>query len=145
LGIFASFYRQAEYLMKYPLPIFAVCLCLFFAHCASKKKVEYDIPSHYTAEARKNAIDWFEKGKILFKSNCAVCHGIYQQGKDSIPNFTKTQIDNYNAMFIKGDQKNHAVATKMSQEQLNYILTFLRLRKVNKSDSTSINKNNKRG
>jgi cytochrome c peroxidase len=126
--------------VKYLSPICAICLCLVIAYCTTGKKVEYDIPSHYTAEARRNAIDWFEKGKILFKNNCAACHGIYQQGKDSIPNFTKTQIDNYNAMFIKGDPKNHSVASKMTQEQLNYVLTFLRLRKVEKSDSSSINK-----
>jgi len=100
--------------------------------CAPKKKVEYDIPAHYTEQARENAIAWFEKGKILYKVDCAGCHGIYKNGKDSVPNFTKTQIDNYNAMYIKGDPKNHSVAANLSPEQLSYILTFLRLRKIEK-------------
>ena len=113
--------------------IISVVLCLlFFTYCASKKKVEYDIPSHYGAQARENAIDWFEKGKILYKVDCAGCHGIYKKGKDSVPNFTKIQIDNYNAMYIKGDPKNHSVASKLSPDQLYYILTFLRLRRVEK-------------
>jgi hypothetical protein len=118
--------------VKYFIVISGFVFCLFFVHCVSKKKVEYDIPSHYGKESRENAIAWFEKGKILFKLNCSGCHGIFQKGKDSIPNFTKMQIDNYNAMFIKGDPKNHSVARKLSQDQLNYILTFLRLRKMDK-------------
>jgi hypothetical protein len=124
---------KMNFLMKYILLLSGLfVVCLGIVHCTSQKKTEYDIPSHYTEQARANAIDWFEKGKILYKIDCAGCHGIYQKGKDSIPNFTKTQIDNYNAMYIKGDPKNHSVAAKMSPEQLYYILTFLRLRRVEK-------------
>ncbi|HVY73182.1 MAG TPA: c-type cytochrome [Puia sp.] len=111
-------------------PAIFCCILLLFA-CRTKQQVEYNIPSHYTPEAREMAIESFEKGKALYKVNCSSCHGIYQKGKETVPNFTTTQIDNYNAMFIKGDPKNHSVATKLSQEQLNYILTFLRLRKRN--------------
>lgn len=118
--------------MKYLIAIFIFFGCMFFIRCKPKEKIEYDIPSHYGPQARENAIDWFEKGKILYKVDCAGCHGIYKKGKDSIPNFTKTQIDNYNAMYIKGDPKNHSVASKLSPEQLYYILTFLRLRKIEK-------------
>ncbi len=118
--------------MRYRFLITTYIISLAVIQCATKKQTEYDIPSHYTEQARENAIDWFEKGKILYKINCAGCHGIYNKGKDSIPNFTKTQIDNYNAMYIKGDPKNHSVASKLSPEQLYYILTFLRLRRVEK-------------
>jgi len=118
--------------MKYLVIICVYGGCFFLAYCNTQKKVEYDIPSHYGKEARENAIDWFEKGKILYKIDCASCHGIYKKGKDSVPNFTKTQIDNYNAMYIKGDPRNHSVASKLSPDQLYYILTFLRLRKIDK-------------
>ena len=118
--------------MKYRILISTCLFCFFAVQCATQKQTEYDIPSHYTEQARANAIDWFEKGKVLYKIDCAGCHGIYKKGKDSIPNFTKTQIDNYNAMYIKGDPKNHSVAAKLSPEQLYYILTFLRLRRIEK-------------
>jgi hypothetical protein len=114
---------------------YLVCLLLISrlpTGCASEKKTEYNIPPDYTPKARQAAIEKFEKGKVLFKINCASCHGIYEKGKETVPNFTKIQIDNYNAMFIKGDPKNHSVAAKLSQEQLNYILNFLRLRRVEK-------------
>lgn len=120
------------YLLKYFFIIVGIFSCVFFSLCTSRKKVTYDIPSHYAEEPRRNAIEWFEKGKILFKINCSECHGIFKKGQDSIPDFTESQIDNYNAMFIKGDPKNHSVARKLSQDQLNYILTFLRLRKMEK-------------
>jgi mono/diheme cytochrome c family protein len=112
--------------------VFLFLLLLLFAGCTSGKKTEYNIPSHYTPKARQAAIEEFEKGKELFKVHCASCHGIYKKGKETVPNFTKIQIDNYNAMFIKGDPKNHSVASKLSQQQLNYILDFLRLRRVEK-------------
>jgi hypothetical protein len=118
--------------VKYLLIIFAALFCSVLICCKTKKKVEYDIPSHYGKQARANAIDWFQKGEILYKVNCAKCHGIYKKGKESVPNFTKTQIDNYNAMYIRGDPKNHSVAAKLSQDQMYYILTFLRLRKMDK-------------
>jgi hypothetical protein len=133
--IWRSFFEHRKIKGKpisYHFIIWIFLVSLLFQACASKKKVEYDIPSHYTEQARENAIDWFEKGKILYKVDCAGCHGIYKKGKDSVPNFTKTQIDNYNAMYIKGDPKNHSVASNLSPEQLYYILTFLRLRKVEK-------------
>lgn len=118
--------------LKYLSAISGFLFCWFFVQCTGQKKTEYDIPAHYGQQARENAIDWFEKGKILYKINCSRCHGIYERGKDSVPNFTKTQIDNYNAMYIKGDPKNHSVAAKLSQEQLYYVLTFLRLRRIEK-------------
>ena len=58
-------------------------------------------------------------------------HGIFTKGKDGVPNFTKTQIDSYHAAALIGiDPKNHAVAKKMSSDQIDQIITFLRLRKI---------------
>ncbi len=123
--------------MKFIGLIVILITCFCFIQCATNKKTEYDIPSHYGKEARESAIQWFEKGKILYKINCAGCHGIYKKGRDSVPNFTKIQIDNYNAMFIKGDKKNHSVAARLDPQQLYYILTFLRLRRVEKQPVAS--------
>lgn len=101
--------------------------------CGKKNQTEYDIPEHVTQENRALFIERAEKGKILYKLYCGDCHGIFTKGKDSIPNFTKTQIDNYHATALIGlDPKNHAVAQKMSSEQIDYVITFLRIRKVKK-------------
>ena len=113
----------------YTISFFAFCVVL--SKCGSQKKVEYDIPSHVPAENKALLIARAEKGKELYKIHCSGCHGIFTKGKDSIPNFTKLQIDNYQTTALIGlDPKNHAVAKKMSSEQVDYVVTFLRLRKI---------------
>ena len=103
---------------------------LLLCQCVTTTKVTYNIPDSYPQARREQLIGLFYKGEQLYKANCAACHGIFAKGKDSIPNFTAIQIDNYGAKFMNGDPLNHAVARKMSQEQLNEVLTFLRLKKV---------------
>lgn len=111
--------------------ISVVFLIVAASQCSSQKKTEYDIPSHVPPENRALLIERAEKGKVLYKTYCSGCHGIFAKGKDGVPNFTKTQIDNYHAAALIGlDQTNHAVAKKMSSEQIDYVVTFLRLRKT---------------
>lgn len=108
-------------------------IVILFYQCDPSKKVQYDIPSHVTPTNKELLIAKAEKGKVLYKLHCSGCHGIFTKGKDSIPNFTKIQIDNYHTTALLGiDAKNHAVAQKMSTEQVDQIITFLRIRKVKK-------------
>lgn len=120
--------------MKIIYTILGLFLLSMLSHrCVTQKKTSYDIPDHVTKENRDKFIEKCEKGKILYKIHCASCHGIYTKGKDSIPNFTKTQIDSYNAAALIGiDQRNHAVAKKMSSDQIDQVITFLRLRSIEK-------------
>ena len=112
---------------------YILCVFIFvslFIQCSSHKKIEYNLPETVSAENREIILGRLEKGKVLYKLNCSSCHGIFTKGKDSIPNFTKDQIDNYrSAVLMANDKKNHAVATKMSPQQLDYIILFLSLRK----------------
>jgi len=108
----------------------ASIFCLACLGCAASKQFTYNISPDVPPENRARLIERAEKGRILFKNNCSDCHGIFTAGRDSVPNFTNTQLDSYNAGFVKGEQKNHAVARKLSQQQVDYILTFLRLRKM---------------
>lgn len=110
-----------------------ISVTIIFSQCFTQKKVAYDIPDHVTPENRELLLAKAEKGRILYKLYCSDCHGIFTKGKDSIPNFTQTQIDNYHATALIGiDAKNHAVAQKMSSEQVDQVITFLRIRKVKK-------------
>jgi len=97
--------------------------------CGGRGAAEYTITPDVVGENRALLIERFEKGKVLYKANCSVCHGIYAQGRDSVPNFSDAQIHDYNATYMKGDQRNHAVARRLSQQQVDYIMTFLRLRR----------------
>jgi len=120
--------------MKFIYTILALFFCTVVLHqCVTQKSTAYDIPDHVTKENRELFIEKCEKGKILYKIHCAGCHGIYTKGKDSIPNFTKIQIDSYHAAALIGiDPNNHAAAKKMSSEQVDQVITFLRLRKIEK-------------
>ena len=108
----------------------ASIVCAACLGCAAGQQIAYNISPDVPPENRTLLLERAEKGKILFKNHCAACHGIFTAGRDSVPNFTNTQLDSYNAAFVKGEQKNHAVARKLSQQQVDYILTFLRLRKM---------------
>jgi mono/diheme cytochrome c family protein len=74
-------------------------------------------------------VQWFEKGKTLYKIHCGDCHGIFTKGKDGVPNFTKIQIDTYNASVL-ANKDEHQMMKKMSLEQFNYVMAYLRLRKI---------------
>ncbi len=102
---------------------------VFLIRCA-EKKIEYNLPQPMSDQTRAVYMERLDKGKTLYKLNCSTCHGIFTKGKDSIPNFTKDQINNYRAAVLMAkDQRNHAVAAKMSPQQLDYIILFLSLRK----------------
>jgi len=104
-------------------------LGLLLVRCKAEQKVTYNFPADYPEAVQKEAIELFYKGEVLYKANCASCHGIFTKGKSDVPNFTKTQLDNYSARFLKGDPLNHAVARKMSEEQLNQVVVFLAYKK----------------
>ena len=122
--------------MKYVMLFCALVLSNLFARCYAQNKVEQDTVEYNfgmdVSEANKKLfIERAEKGKILYKIHCTDCHGIFTKAKDSIPDFTKQQIDNYQARSIMAF-KSHAKVRGLSYEQLDYILSFLRLRKVEK-------------
>jgi mono/diheme cytochrome c family protein len=117
--------------LRHAYTISVIIFCAVLFQCSSQKKAEYDIPGHVPPENKALLIARAEKGKVLYKTYCSGCHGIFTKGKDGVPNFTKMQIDNYHATALIGlDQTNHAVAKKMSSEQIDYVVTFLRLRKI---------------
>jgi len=64
-------------------------------------------------------------GIRLYKHNCASCHGIFGKSKDTIPNFSKVQFDNYKSNFLAGDTANHAVMAKMTEDELQDVFLFL--------------------
>ncbi|HUR66050.1 MAG TPA: c-type cytochrome [Chitinophagaceae bacterium] len=98
-------------------------------HCKTQKETLYIVPEQYTGETRQNLIKMLEEGQELFKINCSRCHGIFGQGKDSIPNFSRTQIESYRSSALLDDPGNHAVAQKIRPYDLDMILQFLQFRK----------------
>lgn len=119
-------------------PFVAAAILILFStvlsKCKTQKETAYIIPPQYTGETRKNLIAMLEHGQKLYKIHCSRCHGIFTKGRDSIPNFTKTQIENYETAALREDPKNHAVMQKIRPYDLDMILQFLTFRRIYKKD-----------
>jgi mono/diheme cytochrome c family protein len=107
----------------------SIAFCFFIIQCTPGKKVLYVVPATITGESRVAMAERLDEGQRLFKIHCSGCHGIFSNGKDSIPNFSKTEIEAYKAAIILDDPKNHAVAQQIRPQDLEKIFEFLLYRK----------------
>ena len=119
--------KQKIYLLVFIIPTF------FLTRCASEnvraeKTIEQLMPpvpaSFSSADSARLMANW-KLGIKMYKAECARCHGIFYKGKDSIPNFSKQQYDDYMLAFLAGDSTNHAVIAKMTPEEMNAVYLFL--------------------
>ena len=124
--------------MRYALILSILLSGVFFSQCGTRNKITYNIPDNYPKEKRKELVTSLNKGKVLYKDNCAECHGIFSDGKPNVANFTNTQLDNYSARFITRDRRNHMAAVKMSPEQLGQVISFLKYKRPKTQDSTAV-------
>ena len=113
---------------KYVIILFSAFLLLRLQTTA-QPKVEYVPPVNLTGDALAEVIAHIEKGKILFKKKCSRCHGVFTDGKEGIPNFSKMELANYNIKFIQEDPLNHAFTQKMTDEEFTDVIFFLQLYK----------------
>ena len=126
--------------MSYKRYITALLTCTLLLQCAPRPRITYNLPPHLNDENKKTLMTSLDRGKRLFKTYCADCHGIFSSGRDSIPNFTNMQLDNYSARFQRRDPTNHGVMNKMSSQQMNDVLAFLRFKKPSNPDSAAVTK-----
>ena len=124
--------------MKYKYVLMILFIGLMFSQFACSKKIRYNIPPNYPEAKRKELLANLDKGKKLYKQYCSDCHGIFSKGKDSVPNFSNIQIDNYSSRFLRRDPKNHGVLRSMSPQQMNDVLNFLRYKRPKNPDSVVV-------
>lgn len=115
--------------------LFIACL-VTVQRCTTQKKVEYNIPDNYEGQVKLNLIKMLDEGQSLYRIHCSKCHGIFGNGKDSIPNFSKTQLENYSRAAISDDPNNHAVIQRIRDQDLDRILQFLQFRKKSGNEVT---------
>jgi mono/diheme cytochrome c family protein len=109
--------------------VIMLLLSIAICCCKTQMKVAYNIPQQYSEKNKQILLADLEKGKKLYKIHCAECHGIFTKGKGDIPNFTKQQIEQYNARFLLRSPQNHAVMMQMSGDQVGSIINFLKFLK----------------
>jgi hypothetical protein len=111
--------------MNLKLLIIIFCYIAISPAGCNDKNVQPYFPVDLKADKKDLFTEKWNEGKFLFKADCARCHGIFTKGKDSIPNFTKTQLSNYTALFMAKDPKNHSVIKKIPPQDFYKILLFL--------------------
>ena len=110
-----------------------IFVAILFYHCGTPKDTIADdikrlmppVPPSFSSSDSAHLIENWTIGIKFYKANCAKCHGIFGKGKDSIPNFSKEQMDDYKANFLAGDKKNHGVMSQMTEDELNAVLLFI--------------------
>lgn len=115
--------------MKKQVILSVVIISIALAQCVTQKGPAYVVPDEVTGKSRENLVAMLEYGQKLYKLKCAKCHGIFTKGKDSIPNFSKTQLETYAAAALMDDPTNHAVIQKMTQDDLDMVIQFLNFRR----------------
>lgn len=105
---------------------------IMIIQCSTPIKVEYKLPPGIPEQNKEHVLNYLNRGSSLYKSNCSKCHGIYSKGRDTIPNFTNTQVESYKARFNLSHPQSHAFTEKMLSEDLDAIFYFLNNRKLQK-------------
>ena len=123
---------------KFILSFSLVFLFVWMSVSAQDKKVVTKPPSNLTGAALADVVAHIEKGKILFQKKCSKCHGIFAKGKDGVMNFSKQELKDYNMSFIQQDPLNHAVAQKMTDEEMMDVIYFLQFYQRPAVDSTVV-------
>jgi mono/diheme cytochrome c family protein len=103
-----------------------ICFLIFLCSCKSEyPKIDYNYPTDISAKSKKLLQVELNHGMRLYKINCAACHGIIGNGKDSISNFSKKQFDTYTAKILADINIIHRPARKLQAEDLAAIFKFL--------------------
>lgn len=83
------------------------------------------VPASFSSADSAKLIENWGIGINCYKANCAKCHGIFGNGKDSIPNFSKQEMDDYKSAYLLHDSTNHAVMARMTEDELNNVFLFI--------------------
>jgi mono/diheme cytochrome c family protein len=67
----------------------------------------------------------FERGKALYKINCAKCHTKKVKGKEIVPNFTPEQFEAYKIRISNSQHEQNLGEEKMAADELGFIITYL--------------------
>jgi hypothetical protein len=112
-------------------PLFILLIVLSFA-ASAQKKVKYDFPEGMADAVKAEYLKRSEKGYILYGINCSACHNTKVGKKEVIPDFTKEQMAKYEMRFTNPSHESSIPETKVTQEEMDLIMTFLKYKAKNK-------------
>lgn len=99
---------------------------LAFSYC-STSKLSYYVPPELSDEDKKELVSLIKKGSKNYQKYCSECHGSKYTSMDQGPQFTEEQIRTY-SVFMKIRNETHSFTQRMSSEDLDTILIYLKYR-----------------
>lgn len=113
--------------MKFLLLVLLCSSCFREEARAQKGKVMYthNFPPQMEKEVRGQYIVLFEKGKILYQLNCAKCHNTRVKGVETMPEFTKEHLANYELRLQNMQHETELTESRVNAEELQQIMIFL--------------------
>ena len=105
--------------------------------CHARKATLYEFPPTMTGDVLDAYVADFNKGKILYDLNCSRCHTKQDGRKLIVPDFTEEQLVNYELRVSNDEHLENMPETKVTEDELVLIMTYLRYKKKNVTDSAN--------
>ncbi len=106
---------------------FLICMIVSaFSYCSTSKQ-SYYVPPELSDEDKKELVALIKKGSKNYQTFCSECHGSKYTSMDQGPQFTEEQIRTY-SVFMKIRNETHGFTQRMSSEDLDTILIYLKYR-----------------
>lgn len=102
---------------------------VFFAACASEKKLGINMPEGFSAARQKELKQQFAEGKKAYLSHCAGCHNKKINGQDLIPDISFEQADTYRVRFTNNQHKSALSTETITEKELDRIVIFFKYKK----------------
>lgn len=93
--------------------------------CISNQKMQYAFPDEMADNIKAQYFIECEKGRLMYEQNCSGCHTQVVNKKRLIPDFTTEQLSNYEFRFANQNHSDSLTESRLTQDQLVTIITFL--------------------
>lgn len=106
-----------------------VVSCLLLHNCSNTAAI-FDYPLPVTSDTAKQRFEKeFSKGKILYKTSCAKCHTVNENGKSTIPDFSLPQLMDYEMRFQYPEHEEDLKETNITHDEMELVVQYLRYKK----------------
>ncbi|MBY0426395.1 MAG: hypothetical protein K2Q22_12210 [Cytophagales bacterium] len=106
-----------------------VLMFLYTVGCQVQRKPAYELPAAMLPHVKAEYAKMCDKGAVLYDLSCAKCHNKKVKGRKVIPDFPEEKLAGYSFRMENPAHESEIPETKVSGDELNYIITFLSYKK----------------
>lgn len=105
-------------------------ICMGLLSCAAGKyKVTPNFPEAMTEPIRKNYMEQWEKGRVLYGMSCGKCHNIKKGKYEIVPHFAPEKLVGYELRVMNAKHETGIPDEVVTVEELAQIMIFLNYKK----------------